>query len=166
MKMPSYRYKNSHYRDKMALRLTYLYNGNPHTWTERLTSFIMMRGPAELIGPGLLHAKFCMMLCVPKCLLVFRCFWISWEQGLNLISKLFIGTPSHVNDGTRWLAKPHSPTHARIFFFSMISSIYPTILHFFQNNRVWQYIGCGNTCILTMAFTKHITLQIDDSQSS
>ena len=30
IKMPFYRYRNSHYRDKMISRPSYLYNGNPH----------------------------------------------------------------------------------------------------------------------------------------
>ena len=32
----SYQYRNSHHEDKMAIKLSYLYNGNPYTWKDGL----------------------------------------------------------------------------------------------------------------------------------
>ena len=34
--MLSYQYRNSHYEYKMVSWLSYLYNGNPHTWNDHL----------------------------------------------------------------------------------------------------------------------------------
>ena len=32
----SYQYRDSHYKDKTVLQLSYLYKGNPHIWKDRL----------------------------------------------------------------------------------------------------------------------------------
>ena len=34
VKMLSSQYRNSHYKDKRISQLSYLYNGNPHTWND------------------------------------------------------------------------------------------------------------------------------------
>ena len=46
IKMPSYQYSNSHYKDKVVSWLSDLYNRNPHTsgWKD---SFILIHGPAS-----------------------------------------------------------------------------------------------------------------------
>ena len=36
IKMSSFQYRNFHYKDKTVIRLSYLYNGNPHTWKDSL----------------------------------------------------------------------------------------------------------------------------------
>ena len=46
IKMLSYQYRNSHYKDKTVSWLSYLYNGNIHTWKHRL---FIETGPGSII---------------------------------------------------------------------------------------------------------------------
>ena len=48
IKMSSYQYKNSHHKDKMVSRPSYLYNGNTYTWRDHLYIETGLRGrPSE-----------------------------------------------------------------------------------------------------------------------
>ena len=42
MGMQSYKYRNCHYKDKMVIRPSYLYNGNPYTWHDGVHIIIVL----------------------------------------------------------------------------------------------------------------------------
>ena len=45
MNIPSYQYRDSHYKDNRVLGPYYLYDGTPHTWKDRLYT---VAGPGSL----------------------------------------------------------------------------------------------------------------------
>ena len=75
IKVTSHRYRDSHHKDRTALRPSYLYHGNPHTWKDRL--FIKT-------GPGVSCGLVCIDL--PTSRLLHWCPW--WRHHMETFSVL------------------------------------------------------------------------------
>ena len=61
IKMPSYQYRNSYYKDKTVSRPSYLYKGNP---ISRKTVFVLRRGPDAVSLMTKLESQYLLCFCV------------------------------------------------------------------------------------------------------
>ena len=89
MKISSYQYRNSHYKNKTVSRPSHLYNGNHYYWK---TIFILRRGPGETNPSNSKMFYISMAVDVPRsiyfCRMADRYIWPHANE-LLLLLKIF-----------------------------------------------------------------------------